>query len=434
MRPALHTAALPAVLPIVASNLVPIAGVLALGWSPAAVLLVYQAELAAICVWTVLKIPFARKRPNNDVSSQSYLFGPLQQKRGAISVPGPLPPVYPRNVPTLLVAIVLTPPIVGYAFVPFALMRPEITDSVAAALLLGAGVVFLIRGIDTWCEYFYGEKYREHSPRSLLLTPFKYLFVVGSLFVVFTGVESVIETNAILRTERAVLLLAVGKLGYDVRTHRLKHDDDRRGVFAKLYGSQETEIDPELVKVPDCPPVRRVSMSRRVALLDALSHGIWFGFGAVGIFTWVIIGLGLLARSTTVVLFGLVVGGFLAALRTGARYLRYGTLEYHCYEDVLVAYDKLLNEPQAKMEDHAVTDAVVSTGRLDRLFGTETLSFEVMSEDSDPDMRLFVPNPEDIDTKDDANESAPLMLLHLDASREVTDTLDLSRYLDSASS
>ena len=430
MRAGHSTARLPAILPVVIGNLVPIVGVLVLGWSPAAVLLIYQAELAAICVWALLKIPFAHKRPNNAVSDRSYLFGPLQHKRGSVAMPGPFPPVYPRNVPILVVAVFLTPFVVGLAFVVFALTRPEVTDSVAAAFLLGGGTVFFSRGVDTWREFFRGEKYKDHSPRSVLLTPFKYVFVVGILFVVFFGVESVSETSEILGSERAVLLLAVGKLGYDVRIHRLKRDDNRRGVFAKLYGSEKTEITPKPVESPNHQPIRHVSMRRRVALLDALAHGLLYGFGSRGIFAWGIIGLGLLARSTTIVLGGLAVGGFFAALRAGARYVRYGTLEYRCYEDVLVAYDRLLDEPQARMEANAVTDATISTGRLDRLFGTTTLRFEVLSEDEGADRQMFVPDPGEIDTEDDANESEPLRLPHLDAPRQITHTLSLPGHIE----
>ena len=175
--PSLHA------LPVVVGNLVPIAGVLFFGWSPTALLLVYQAELAAICVWTILKVPFAHKRPNNAIDDRFRLLGPLQEKRGTVGLPGPLPPVYPRNVPTLVFSVIISPVVVGLAFVAFALTRPTVTEADAAAFLLGGAAVFLTRGIDTYREYFRGNGYREHSPRSLLLVPFKYLFVVGLLFM-----------------------------------------------------------------------------------------------------------------------------------------------------------------------------------------------------------------------------------------------------------
>ncbi|ACV11911.1 conserved hypothetical protein [Halorhabdus utahensis DSM 12940] len=416
-------------LPVVVGNLVPIVGVIFFGWSPTALLLVYQAELAAICVWTVIKIPFAHKRPNNAIDDRFRLLGPLQEKRGAVGSLGPFPPVYPRNVPTLVFAVVITPVVVGLAFVAFALTRPTVTEADAAAFLLGGAAVFLTRGIDTYREYFRGNDYLTHSPRSLLLVPFKYLFVVGLLFMAFLGLESTVETTAILDPARSVLALAVGKLAYDVRASRLERDDDRRGLFSRLYGSKRTEIEPEPVETPDVEPRLRTSMGRTATVVDALLHGLAYLAGSIGFVTALIVGFGVLASSVGFVLVGLGLGGFFVALRATTRYFRYGTLEYHCYDDVLVAYDRLLEESQAKVENYAVTDITLSNGLIDRLLGTESLEFNVYSTD-DTTMELFVPSPETVDTDDDANESVPMTVPHLQEPRSITDTLGLSWHLD----
>ena len=416
-------------LPVVVGNLVPIVGVLLFGWSPTALLLVYQAELAAICVWTVVKIPFAHKRPNNAIDDRFRLLGPLQQKRGSVPLPGPLPPVYPRNVPTLVFAVVIAPVVVGLAFVAFALTRPTVTEADAAALLLGGTAVFLTRGIETYREYFRGNGYREHSPRSLLLVPFKYLFVVGLLFMAFLGLESTVGTTALLDPGRSVLALAVGKLAYDLQTSRLERDDDRRSLFSRLYGSKHTEIEPEPVETPDREPTLRTSMGRTATIVDALLHGLAYLAGAIGFVTVLTLGFGVLASSVAIVLVGLGLGGFFVALRATTRYLRYGTLEYHCYDDVLVAYDRLLDEPQAKVENYAVTNITLSNGLIDRLLGTESLKFDVYSTD-DTTMEMFVPGPETVDTDDDANESVAMVVPHLTEPRSITETLGLSWHLD----
>ncbi|MFW5956386.1 MAG: DUF6498-containing protein [Halorhabdus sp.] len=420
-------------LPVVVGNLAPIAGVLFLGWSPTALLLIYQAELAAICVWTVVKIPFAHKRPNNAIDDRFRLLGPLQQKRGSLTLPGPFPPVYPRNVPILVVAIVLAPAVVGLAFVAFALTRPTVTDADAAALLLGGTAVFFTRGIETWREYFRAGGYQEHSPRSVLLVPFKYLFVVGLLFMAFLGLESTVGTNAILDPKRSVLALAVGKFAYDIRASRLARDDDRRSLFSRLYGSKRTEIEPEPVETPDVEPAFRTSMRRSARVVDALLHGVAYLAGAIGFVTALIVGLGVLASSVTIVFVGLGLGGCFVALRATTRYLRYGTLEYHCYDDVLVAYDRLLEEPQAKVENHAVTDITLSEGLVDRLLGTESIEFDVYSTD-DTTMELFVPDPDSVDTDDDAIESVAMTVPHLADPRSITDQLGLGWHLDDSAS
>ena len=416
-------------LPVVVGNIVPIAGIAVLGWSASAVLLVYLAELAAICLWSVLKVPFAHKRPNNAIDDRFVLLGPLQEKRGSITLPGPFPPVYVRNLPLLIVGTVLTPVVVGLAFVVFALTRPEITDSVAAAFLLGGAVVFVTRGVETWNDYFRSSGYRDHSARSVLLAPFKYVFLLGTLFIVVLGVESSIGVDGVLTPERAVLLLAVGKLGYDLRSYRIEHDDERRSLFAKLYGSKNTEIEPEPVETPTKAPEYHVSMRRRATLADAAAHGLAYGFGYLGIFTWLIIALGMLGKSIDIVLVGVLLGLGLSTLRAITRYIRYGTLVYHCYADTLVAYDHLLAEPQAKLDAHTVTDVTVSRGYLDRILGTETLTFDVASIDEMPNEKMFVIDAQQIDTDDDANRSTALTLPHIHDSRQVTDTLALSWYL-----
>ncbi|WP_136689594.1 DUF6498-containing protein [Halorhabdus amylolytica] len=425
--PSLHA------LPVVGGNLIPIAGVLFFEWSPTALLLVYQAELAAICVWTVVKIPFAHKRPNNAIDDRFRLLGPLQEKRGAVGLPGPLPPVYPRNVPTLVFAVVIAPVVVGLAFVVFALTRPTVTEADAAAFLLGGAVVFLTRGIDSYREYFRANEYCEHSPRSLLLVPFKYLFVVGLLFMAFFGLESTVETTTILDPRRSVLALAIGKLAYDIRASRLEHDDDRRSLFSLLYGSKRTEIEPVPVETPDTEPDLRTSMGRKERVVDAVVHGVIYLAGAIGFVTVLIVGFGVVASSVAIVLVGLGFGVFFVALRAITRYLRYGTVEYHCYDDVLVAYDRLLEEPQAKVENYAVTDITITNGLVDRLLDSSSLDFDVYSTD-DTTMEMFVPAPERVDTDDDANESVAMDVPHLTDPRSITETLGLSWHLDDSAS
>lgn len=414
--------------PVVGGNAVPVVGILTLGWSPAAVLLVYVAELAAVCVWTVVQVPFARKRPNNAVSESSYILGPLQAKRGSVSLPGPVPPVYPRNLPILLVVVGLSPVLVGIAFVAVALTRPTITTAVAEAFLLGGAAVFLTRGLDVWQSYFSDGGYRNHSPRSVALTPFRSLFVVGTVFVALLTAEAV-GLAELLGPEQAVVALAVGKLGYEVRSRRLAADDDRRGLFRRLYGSRATEIDPEPVETPEGPPVCRITRPRWIAVIDAVAAGGRFGFGAVGIVTWLVVGLGLLASSATVVATGLALGVGFAGLRAVVRYLQFGTVRYDCYDGVLVVYDTLLETPQTRTERPAVTDATVSTGWLDRLLGTETLTVDVATGGDGGNLRLFVPEPAETDTSDDANESVSVTLPHLDNPTAITDPLGMSWHL-----
>jgi len=408
-----------------AGTVLPLVGVVVLGWSPAAVLGIYLVELCSVCFWTVLQVPFATKRPNNALDEGFELLGPLQAKRGGTPLPGPFPPVYLRNVPVLVTGLVLTPVVAGLGFVLFALTRPTITESVAATILLGGSVAFLSHGATTWRQYFRDGGYREHSPRSVLLTPFKSLWVVGILFVVFLALEA---SRALPNSRIAVIALALGKLGYEVRTRRIDRDDGRRSLFAKLYGSKRTEVDPVPIQTPDSDPVERVSMSRSVAVVDALGHGFRYGFLKLGIFVWGAVALGASAGSPGIVAAGLGLGVGFGSIRATTRYLRYGTVEYRCHPDVIVAYDTLLDEPQARMVGSDVAGATAERGLLDRLLGTETLDFEVVGADEQPSFDLIV--PEDPDTEDDADESIPLSMPHLAEPTVVTDVLQLTWMLD----
>ena len=174
-------------------------------------------------------------------------------------------------------------------------------------------------------------------------------------------------------------------------------------------------------------------MSRTATIVDALLHGLAYLAGAIGFVTVLIVGFGVVASSVAIVLVGLGLGGFFVALRAITRYLRYGTLEYHCYDDLLVVYDRRLEEPQAKVENHAITDITITNGLIDRLLGTASLDFDVYSTD-DTTIELFVPAPEQVDTDDDANESVAMDVPHLTDPRSIPETLGLSWHLDDSTS
>jgi hypothetical protein len=245
------------------------------------------------------------------------------------------------------------------------------------------------------------------------------------VFALFAGLET-ISSGPVLTPYSSVLLLVAGKFGYDLRTLWIDRDESRRGLFAKLYGSERTEIDPESVTTPDRAPKTTISMRRPHALTDALAAGGRYLVGAPGLFAAAILFVGVLAESSRIVLAGVGVALTLAGVRAATRYLRYGTLEYRCYDDLLVVYDRLLDEPQAKTFARTVTDVTVSEGWLDRMIGTETIRFEADG-DTDPPMELFVPDPENVDTADRANRSASVTLPHVQNTDPILDRVDFDR-------
>lgn len=419
-RPALQFGPLAVVL----SNLVPLVGVLAFGWSAAAILGIYLGEVLVVLCWALVKMPFAAKRPNNDMQESARLLAPIQAKRGATSLPGPFPDVYLRNLPTVLVTVFLLAPLEAFVvLMVFALPDPTITDAVAGQLLLGWSAAFVGHGVETYTEYFRNRGYEDHSPRSLLLGPFKYLFAVGGLMLVFTPLQGTFESRSLL------VVVVLGKGLYDLRTLQVARDDDRHGVFYRLYGSEETEINPISVHEPDREPDLAVRPSRRVALVDALYRGVTYSVSSTALLFY---GLGVvmaaLGATPFAVLF-LGVGCCFTLLRAAGRYLTAGTVEYRVYGDTLVAYDALLDEPQARLEAPAVTDWATERDRVDRLFDTHTLELEAVEPEEEeewPPMGLALdpPDPEELG-EDDANENKPMTVPHVTNPDDLTAALGL---------
>ncbi|WP_275039875.1 DUF6498-containing protein [Haloferax denitrificans] len=394
------------VLAVLVSNAVAPVGVLFLGWAPAALFGVFVAEIAAVLCWTLVKIPFAAKRPNNTIGDDDRLFGPLQAKRGSVSLSGPLPECYPRNVPTLLIAAFLLVPLeLAVAFVAFGLTDPVVTDEVAGQILLGGVGVFVGRGVETLTSYFAAGGYRDHSARSVLLPPFKLLFAVGLLMFVFGPFAVELENDVFL-----VVLVGL-KLLYDLRALQLERSE-KRGVFYRLYGSEETEIEPVPVEEPKRAPTYRTTPARAVAITDAAYQSLRYTVTSGVLWCYGVAAALVFFGAWAFALAPLALAAAFGTLRGASRYLASGPVEFRSYGDVLVVHDALLDEPQARLERDAVTDVSVSTDAVDRLFGTETVRFET-GVDTSPDVQLTVPDPEEV-RDDDANANHPMTVPHVE--------------------
>ncbi|QPV64233.1 hypothetical protein I7X12_06325 [Halosimplex litoreum] len=399
----------PGPLAVVASNAVAPVGVLAFGWSTTVLLGVFVLELAAVLCWAAVKVPFAAKRPNNAIDDHR-LLGALQAKRCGIDLPGPFPPVYLRNLPTLLTLVVLLAPIeLGAAVLLFALAEPTITTETTGQILLGGVGVFAARGVETATDYFRDGGYRDHSPRSVILAPFKYVFGVGTLLFVVGpfGLDSGV----------VLALVVAGKLVYDLRTIQVERDPDRRGVFYRLYGSKETEIEPEPVVEPDGDPVVRAQPPRTIAVADALYRGVVYTLTSTVVVCYAVAAfLAVFALRLAAVPLAVVFA--FGTLRTITRYLRYGPLEYRGYDGVLVAYDTLFDEPQARIERDEVKSVVVETDRVDRIFDTESVEFD--RGDRTPELQFTVPDPDEVEHDDTPGSlTAP----HVDDPKAIADAL-----------
>lgn len=397
---------------LVVSNLVPIAGVVALGWSTAVVLAVYLVEVYASLGWTYLKLPFARLRPNNDIDPSGGLLAPLQATRGSLRPVRFLPPLYLRNLPSLVGLTVVSGVVVFTSFVAYALTRPTITEDVAASLLLGGLVVTVAQGVETWTTYFRDGGYETESARTLLLTPFRYLVGFGVLFMVLVGLESVHTTDgAAVGGQGLLAVVVVGKLALDLRTFQVERADDRLSWFTRLYGNSETEIPPTPVPVPDGPPETVASPPRRVAVADAVATGLRYGFVTWGLVTWGLVAFGVAVDAPVYAVAGVAFGLALAGGRALTRSLRRGGLVYRRYPETLVVHDRLLGAAQARCDLDAVESVTTERTLVDRLFDTETRLVEPSGADRETPS-LFVSDPSEHGASD-ATEDHRLELLHI---------------------
>ena len=401
---------LDAVAAVIATNLVAPAGVLLLDWSIAVLFGVLVAELAVVFVLALVKIPFAAKR-SRTLPEQSRVTGLLHRLRGSVSMPGPIPPVYPRNLPPLFGGAVIGSVLYLFVFALFGYVAAGgVTEGEAGALALGALTVFLFRTGEELLEYFVRGGYRDHSAQSAFAPPFTSLLGVGSLLVVAVFVDAA-EVGA-GRGEVVLALLVGGKLLLDLWGLRIEADEDRHGVLARLFGSTETALEPGAIDQPEGEPRLRRRPSRRAAVADALGRGGVYGA------TTPIAFFALIGGAYTALVRGVLAGVAVAvlvlapfvAVRAVARYLTYGAVEYRCYDGLLVVHSPLLGAGQQRLRRGAVEGVEVDRDPVDRLFDTHTIDLDAEGPDTTPEVGL--PDPE-ADPDDDANADRPRTLAHV---------------------
>jgi len=378
----LHSLGAAGFLPVLIANLLPLVGVVGLGWDPATLAAVYAVEV-------VLSIPlagatalFAARQPPED--RESGVIGvretPLASKRGAFRPVSWLPPVYPRNLPfsaavcgaTAWVAL-----FVGVTFsqafdVPALLGRPAVFAS-ALALLAG-------QAVEAARDYFGRRRYAETSPYAVVETPTRRAFFL--LFVLFAlpPLHAAGGGVAVLAAFVAV------KLVVEWSAFRTAHGDDAGGggrLTDWLAGPTESSDAPEPIELPDAEPDARVPVHRRTAVATGVLKtlvGVAPVYATGFLVAWIAaFGLfvggdpsGAVVRWSAVVLFALYLGAL--AANAGGFALTYAPIEYRRHGDRLVAYDAWLDEPQwVASVDRLRGASVVHTRLPDRAFDARTV-------------------------------------------------------------
>ncbi|ERH13804.1 MAG: hypothetical protein J07HB67_02850 [halophilic archaeon J07HB67] len=82
--------------------LVPVVGVVVFDWRLRFVLLFYWLEIGLTTLRQTVEATFAGRPNSEDGRTLLPAFRKLRTKRGGVSMPGPLPPVYPRTAPAVI--------------------------------------------------------------------------------------------------------------------------------------------------------------------------------------------------------------------------------------------------------------------------------------------------------------------------------------------
>jgi hypothetical protein len=418
---------LDAVVVVIASNLVAPAGVLLLDWSIAVLFGVLVAELAIVFGLALVKIPFAAKRSRGTVD-RSRLAGLFHRLRGSIPMPGPIPGIYPRNLPPLFGGAVIGSVLLLFVLALFGFVAAGgVTDDEAAATGLGLLTVLVLRSGEELLEYFVRGGYRDHSAQSAFAPPFTSLLGVGSLLVAGVAVDA-----AGVSADRGVVVLALlvgGKLLLDLWGLRIEADEDRHGVLARMFGSTATAVDPVSIDEPEGESKITRRPPRGAAIVDAIVRGLVYGVTSpIAFVAFVGGGFGLLAGGfpAAALVASAVLAPFVAG-RAVARYLTYGAVEYRCYDGLVVVDSTLLDAAQARLRRQAVDGVEIDRDLVDRAFDTETLELDADGPDTTPDFGL--PDPDE-EPDDGVNADRPRTIAHVGDPDAVVDVLGVRWILE----
>ncbi|KTG11238.1 hypothetical protein AUR64_04745 [Haloprofundus marisrubri] len=387
--------------PTLLVNLVPLVGLVAFGWEPVTLVVIYAVELSVSILLTSLKAPFAQRRaPADREGVLDVAESELTEKRGRIELVDWLPPVYLRNIP-------FTTAVFG----GFAMLSMFIGVGLASTLdtsgvtfwevAVGAGSLSLGQLLETKRGYFDTRRYERVSPYSVVETPVREAFFFA--FVLFS--IPILGALGPGSGVAALGIVVIIKLLVDWSAFRATHSDDGGRLTQWLAGPDEVDRAVEPVDVPAGAPTARASTDREsvawtgvlgVLFPEAPVYATSFGFLWLAFFA--VVGGDNVSR--TVVLASLVTVVVLyvlaLAVSVGSHYLHYGPMEYRRYDERIVAYDTWLAEPQWSVPVGGFRDVELVDDRLpDRLLATRTFECTTGWGDDEAERYLGpVSNPE----------------------------------------
>ena len=345
------------------ANIVPLVGVLALGWNVYSLLVLYWIEGLVTVLLAAAKALFA-ERGSPGLPDIEPLHE-LREKRGGWRPVSRLPAVYPRNVPFAASilgfwTVAVLPASVLYWVTAEPVIRPSLS-------LLVGGVGLVITQLHEFLsDYLVGQEYADVSAQEILREPLQLGLVTLTLGLLASAGD---------RSGGLVLLTGIVVVKTTTSVYRIVTDHTDLPVPSVLDGAfdgSHAEPRPD-IDTPDGPVRGRVSVDAAPVLLGGLPM-VAFGFAHRSTFA-ILVGLtfAALAGGWVWLVVGLVFVLVVAGARIGSYYLRYGTIEYRRYEKQLVAYDTALGAVQwtAPVDSatfsirNAVPDRLLDTGTLE---------------------------------------------------------------------
>ncbi|WP_144796858.1 DUF6498-containing protein [Halorubrum depositum] len=397
----------PRALSLLVSNVVPLIGVVALGWNAAALMTLYWFELGIVSGWAVVRGLFAG-RPS-EIERDALIAGPLAQRRAALPVPRTglrvrlssllvLPIAAPVLCVVWLVVGGLTVGVVADGGPPAATL-----DTVALATL----GVFLGEGATTLVEYFGRGEYREHSAQTAIRGIFARgaaIFVGALITVTLVGAATLDGDDPIsaIDPDAVGLPLLLGIIAVKAAFDLAGLYGDRLAAFdesaALDLGLSHEPPSPESPDGSVAGPVETVRQPVRSRLAGAAvtplgRPGLWYLAAVPALGAALFAVGGDLATATALVAVAVGVPLLLGALD---HEFRYGLVSYRAGDDALVARDRLIGATLWRVEPWDETGLRVERNRLDRRLDTETVAIELRDDEyripgvADPDPILDV--------------------------------------------
>lgn len=385
---------------VIVANVLPLIGVVALGWDLSALIFLYWFELGILSFWALVKALFAG-RPS-EFDSDPLIGGALTSKRTSISIPFTDLGIRLSTLPVLAVATPILTLVWFFAGVTtVGVIGSETPDSDALGMVVLASFgLFLSEGASTLIQYFHRQGYREHSAQTAIQGIFMRGAVIGIgglLTATFVGLaaDSVSSEDSITAVDPMVVgfPLLVGivlvKFGFDLAglyRERLVAFDE--ASYFELGWAYEPPVDKPIEPMTTIGERLRPAATGR--LLGGLSaSNIRRHPGAVFIAGFILLIALLFAMGRawdivfTIVVISLVVP---AGLLTVDYWLRYGGIEYRVSEDgnSIIAYDRLFRTRLWRTELWDETGLRVERNQIHRWLDTST----VVIERSDREIRL----------------------------------------------